>query len=231
MASKDTEERLNALEDFVHRLSAECFGTEIGAPSLGDRVDRMESDVATLSRDAEMESSGTQALREEIVEMRAAATQNNETLEEMRMTIGELRAEVRLLKIATANGFGGRNGRGEESLVGRLPPRQKIPEPKSFGGERDARELQNYFFDMEQYFKAIELEDERQKVTTATMYLTGDAKVWWRTQWVMIEAGRLSVDTWDELKRCINKQYLPHNAGQQARRTFRTMRKTGSVRD
>ena len=101
----------------------------------------MEADVATLSRDVEMEWGGTQVLREEIVELRAAATQNNETLEEMRMTIGELRAELRLLKIATANGFRGRNGRGKEGLVGRLPPKKKIQEPKAFGGDRDAREL------------------------------------------------------------------------------------------
>ncbi|PIN25219.1 hypothetical protein CDL12_02038 [Handroanthus impetiginosus] len=40
----------------------------------------------------------------------------------------------------------------------------------------DAKEVENFIFDMEQYFLATNIVDEARKVSTATMYLTGDAK-------------------------------------------------------
>ncbi|KAL0463275.1 UNVERIFIED_CONTAM: hypothetical protein Slati_0215100 [Sesamum latifolium] len=56
--------------------------------------------------------------------------------------------------------------------------RLQIPESKAYGGPRDAKEVENFLFDMEQYFLAANVEDEARKVSTATMYLTGDAKLW-----------------------------------------------------
>ncbi|KAL0303330.1 UNVERIFIED_CONTAM: hypothetical protein Sradi_6201100 [Sesamum radiatum] len=51
------------------------------------------------------------------------------------------------------------------------------PEPKAYGGARDVKEVENFLVDMEQYFLAANIEDEARKVSTATMYLTGDAKL------------------------------------------------------
>ncbi|KAL0305164.1 UNVERIFIED_CONTAM: hypothetical protein Scaly_2994900 [Sesamum calycinum] len=71
-------------------------------------------------------------------------------------------------------------------------------------GARDAKEVENFLFDMEQYFLAANVEDEARKVSTATMYLTGDAKLWWRTKYAEI---------------------------QPTRRALRKLEHTGSVRD
>ncbi|KAL2230474.1 UNVERIFIED_CONTAM: hypothetical protein Sindi_1641800 [Sesamum indicum] len=60
--------------------------------------------------------------------------------------------------------------------------RLRIPEPMAYSGEHDAKEVENFLFDMEQYFLAADVRDEARKVATATMYLTGDAKLWWRTK-------------------------------------------------
>ncbi|KAL0311789.1 UNVERIFIED_CONTAM: hypothetical protein Sradi_5578200 [Sesamum radiatum] len=49
--------------------------------------------------------------------------------------------------------------------------RLRIPEPKAYGGARDAKEVENFLFDMEQYFLAANMVDEARKVSTATMYL------------------------------------------------------------
>ncbi|KAA0054055.1 senescence-specific cysteine protease sag39 [Cucumis melo var. makuwa] len=57
--------------------------------------------------------------------------------------------------------------------------RVKNPEPKPFCGARDAKALQNYIFDLEQYFRATNTVTEEAKVTLATMYLSEDAKLWW----------------------------------------------------
>ncbi|KAK3006274.1 hypothetical protein RJ639_017474 [Escallonia herrerae] len=64
-----------------------------------------------------------------------------------------------------------------------------VPEPKSYGGARDAMELENFLFDVEQYFRAIKVDSEEIKVSMATMYLVGDAKLWWRKKYAEIEEG------------------------------------------
>ncbi|PON72985.1 hypothetical protein PanWU01x14_061350, partial [Parasponia andersonii] len=46
----------------------------------------------------------------------------------------------------------------------------KVPEPKQFGGSRNAKELENFLWDMEQYFKAAHVASEEQ-VTITSMYL------------------------------------------------------------
>ncbi|KAA0060672.1 uncharacterized protein E5676_scaffold580G00130 [Cucumis melo var. makuwa] len=58
----------------------------------------------------------------------------------------------------------------------------KVPEPKPFCGVKDAKALENYIFDLEQYFKTTNIVTEEAKVTLATMHLSEDAKLWWRVQ-------------------------------------------------
>ncbi|KAK3014253.1 hypothetical protein RJ639_008469 [Escallonia herrerae] len=55
--------------------------------------------------------------------------------------------------------------------------RPRVPEPKSYGGARDTKELENFLFDVEQYFRAIRVDSEATKVSMAAMYLVGDAKL------------------------------------------------------
>ncbi|KAA0066691.1 senescence-specific cysteine protease sag39 [Cucumis melo var. makuwa] len=55
--------------------------------------------------------------------------------------------------------------------------RVKIPEPKPFCGARDAKALENYIFDLKQYFRATNTVIEEAKVTLAMMHLSKDAKL------------------------------------------------------
>ncbi|KAL2251574.1 UNVERIFIED_CONTAM: hypothetical protein Sindi_2279700 [Sesamum indicum] len=70
-----------------------------------------------------------------------------------------------------------------------------IPEPKAYSGARDAKEVENFLFDMEQYFFMADVQDEARKVSSATMHLTGDAKLWWRTKYAEIQAHQVCGDT------------------------------------
>ncbi|KAL0288262.1 UNVERIFIED_CONTAM: hypothetical protein Sangu_2665300 [Sesamum angustifolium] len=63
----------------------------------------------------------------------------------------------------------------------------------AYGGARDVKEVENFLFDMEQYFLIANVEDEARKVSTATMYLTGDAKLWWRTKYAEIQANQAGI--------------------------------------
>ncbi|GAV92762.1 hypothetical protein CFOL_v3_36140, partial [Cephalotus follicularis] len=53
----------------------------------------------------------------------------------------------------------------------------RVPEPKQFSGKRDAKELENFLWDMELYFQATRVPEE-EKVSITSMYLAGDAKLW-----------------------------------------------------
>ena len=50
--------------------------------------------------------------------------------------------------------------------------RVEVLKPQGFRGKRDAKELDNFLWNMEQSFKAITLTDEAAKVRTTTFYLT-----------------------------------------------------------
>ncbi|KAK2982534.1 hypothetical protein RJ640_023750 [Escallonia rubra] len=109
--------------------------------------------------------------------------------------------------------------------------RPRVPEPKSYGGARDAKELENFLFDIEQYFRAIRVDSEATKVSMAAMYLVGDAKLWWRKKYAEIEDGSCVINTWDILKRELRSQFFPENTAFNARKVLLEYKHTGSVRE
>ncbi|KAG6518262.1 hypothetical protein ZIOFF_021666 [Zingiber officinale] len=113
---------------------------------------------------------------------------------------------------------------------GRDHPEIKVPEPKSYGGARSAKELENFLWDMEQYFLATRV-SKTEKVAISSMYLGGDAKLWWRTRMVDdADAGREQIDTWARLKE-LKAQFLPGNVSWIARDGLKRFKQKGSVRD
>lgn len=66
-------------------------------------------------------------------------------------------------------------------------------------------------------------------VSMATMYLTGDAKLWWRTRYEDVQSGRCTIDTWEDLKRELKAQFLPENVEYLARKSLKRLKQTGSV--
>ena len=57
------------------------------------------------------------------------------------------------------------------SSFGDRGKRAKVPEPKRYEGTRDAKDLENFLFDMEQYFRAVRTNSEEDKVAMVAMYL------------------------------------------------------------
>ncbi|KAK3017211.1 hypothetical protein RJ639_007766 [Escallonia herrerae] len=107
--------------------------------------------------------------------------------------------------------------------------RPRVPEPKTYGGARDAKELEIFLFDIEQYFRAIKVDSEATKVSMAAMYLVGDAKLWWRKKYAEIEDGSCVINTWDILKRELKSQFFPENTTFNARKALLECKHTGSV--
>ncbi|XP_059663503.1 uncharacterized protein LOC132309188 [Cornus florida] len=112
-----------------------------------------------------------------------------------------------------------------------LSQKIKVPNPKSFSGTRNAKELKIFLWDMEQYFKAARILDG-EKVTITSMYLSGDAKLWWRT-WTEddVSAGRPRIKVWETLKKELKDQFLPLNTAWIARESLKKLKHIGTVHD
>lgn len=107
----------------------------------------------------------------------------------------------------------------------------KVPEPQPFQGKRNAKHLENFLFDMEQYFEAAKIADA-DKVSITSMYLSDDAKLWWRTRVNdTMSSGRPPVETWEDLKKELKDQFLPGNTAWVAREAIRRLKQTGSIRE
>ncbi|CAH9148831.1 unnamed protein product [Cuscuta epithymum] len=134
-----------------------------------------------------------------------------------------LKTEIMILKKAIATGS--RPGvDGSSSKV-------RVPEPKCFAGARNAKELENFLWDMEEYFKAAKIPEE-EKVVIAPMYLSEDAKLWWRGRSADdVASGRQGIESWEGLKRELKAQFLPHNVSWMARESLKKLKHSGSIRE
>lgn len=109
------------------------------------------------------------------------------------------------------------------------PNKIKIPEPKPFIGVRNAKELENFIWDVEQYFRAAHIPDG-EKVNITSMYMSGDAKLWWRTR--LEDKFRPEIRTWEELRQEMKDQFLPCNSAWVARESLKRLRQgTGTIRE
>ncbi|XP_015084245.1 uncharacterized protein LOC107027655 [Solanum pennellii] len=84
---------------------------------------------------------------------------------------------------------------------------------------------------MEQYFTGSRVL-ETDKLNITTMYLLGDAKLWWRTQNADdMSANRPKIDTWTKLKKEMHDQFLLAMLHGFAKDKLKGLRRTGSVQD
>ena len=107
----------------------------------------------------------------------------------------------------------------------------KVPEPKPFNGARSVKDLENFLWDMEQYFKVASVLDQ-EMITITSMYLSGDAKLWWRTHVEDdADAGRGKDDSWEALKKELKDKFLPTNTAWVVRDSLKKLKQTGTMRE
>ncbi|KAL2531397.1 Uncharacterized protein Adt_04748 [Abeliophyllum distichum] len=201
---KSTKQRLDVLDGQSTRL---CVVVE----ALEEKVETAEVDIRELN--IQLDESRM---------MCAAMTDVVALLPYLREEMEAKRLQLPMLQRVVGNG---------QAPAQEYAPRLKILEPRTYGWARDVKEVENFLFDMEQYFLTANIEDGASRVTKATMYLDGEAKLWWRTKYVDIQANRVQIDTWDLLKEAIRTQFFPENVEYQAQRALRELKHTGSIWD
>ncbi|KAK3036749.1 hypothetical protein RJ639_029714 [Escallonia herrerae] len=217
----NTKERINALEAQIQDM----IKSDSDAPGIlkqfSLRLDALEVNLEATDNARYVENMEWEGRFQELqdrVEHHARHVEGKDWESKFQ----ELQDQVELLSRAVVNTPAG----GAEHAS-----RPRVPEPKSYGGARDAKEVENFLFDIEQCFRAIRVDSEATKVSMATMYLVGDAKLWWQKKYAEIEDGSCVINTWDILKRELKSQFFPENTAFNARKALLECKHTGSVRE
>lgn len=159
-------------------------------------------------------------LDDEVETLRA----KNSALEELVVTMGEKLDQLGA-KLAACEGAA-----GGVPIATPKPPKVDVPKPSQFKGSRVAKDVDNFLWSLEQYFQAKCVDTDRMKVSTASMYLTDFALVWWRGRSIGAGRGVDAIDTWETFQSELRKQFYPHNAEDEARGKLRRLQQQGDIR-
>ena len=70
-----------------------------------------------------------------------------------------------------------------------------------------------------------------EQVTITTMYLSGEAKLWWWTKSSDDVVGRPKIEMWEILKKELKDQFLPTNTAWMDGEYLKKLKQTGSIRN
>ncbi|GKF47444.1 hypothetical protein Tco_0137246, partial [Tanacetum coccineum] len=93
-----------------------------------------------------------------------------EEVSTLRQTIEGLQADVALYKRSLASG-GGNPNHG---------PKIEVPKPSPFLRKREARAVDDFLWEMEQYLEGVNVVDDASKIKMVTRYLKDTGALWWR---------------------------------------------------
>ncbi|GKC50074.1 putative retrotransposon gag domain, aspartic peptidase domain protein [Tanacetum coccineum] len=134
--------------------------------------------------------------------------------------IEDLQADMPLYKRSLASGGGNPNHGLKIDVL----------KPSSLVGKREARTVDDFLWEMEQYLEGVNVVDDASKIKMATRYLKDTAALWWRRRYGDIERGTATIDTWAEFVADFKKQFYPENAKNKAKSQLRKLKQSGRYR-
>ncbi|XP_043809670.1 uncharacterized protein LOC122722623 [Manihot esculenta] len=209
---EEVDTRIEELGNGIEEFRKEMQG------ALDSAVDKLASEMGSL-RHAHSEENA--AIKEENHFLRAE-------MDRMMGRMKELEEQLALLRSVVVQG----GMAATPSTSGGAPmARVEVPKPQAFRGTRNAKEIDNFLWSLEQYFKALGIVEDARKIDHAPLYLADTAMVWWRRREADIEKGTCTLETWDDFKRELKRQFYPVNAAHEARARLRRLTQRGTIRD
>ena len=136
--------------------------------------------------------------------------------------LGEVMRRLGACEVAAAQG----------ARQGQPAGRTEAPKPRTFNGARNAREIDNWLYQVERYFDAAFLLDEASKLRTIPLYLGDVPTLWWRRVTEDIARGRrAAIITWQGFKDELKRQFYPESATDEARAKLRHLKQGGTIRE
>ncbi|GJW42050.1 hypothetical protein Tco_0070849 [Tanacetum coccineum] len=136
--------------------------------SLDKRVAGVETSIAELKNQVE----GLDGLDSDFTSMR-----EDFQVSTLHQVIEDLQADMPLYKRSLASGGGNPNHGLKIDVL----------KPSSLVGKREARTVDDFLWEMEQYLEGVNVVDDASKIKMATRYLKDTAALWWRRRYGDIE--------------------------------------------
>ena len=221
-------------KDVVTSLDTRLTGVETSVTELKDQVEGLEglnSEFTNMKEDfREVLNALSGDMKREIHdlkemlmgEVKKLREEFGEEISNIRKTVEDLQADVVLCKRSMANGG------GEAS---HHAPKIDVPKPSPFVGKREARAVDDFLWEMEQYLEGVKITDDDSKIKMATRYLKDTAALWWRRRYGDIERGTCTINTWADFVVELKKQFYPENAKNEAKSRLRKLKQSGTIRD
>ncbi|KAE8689004.1 Detected protein of unknown function [Hibiscus syriacus] len=176
-------EKLEALEHIQEDVQAALNGFDSKSSQQEDAV---ESQIL--------------ALRQEVEELKDRGSGTE--IEDLKKEIEQLKTEVALCKATVAGNMMTSTPKG----------RAEVPKPEKFKGTRSAKDVENFMWDMEQYFRAMGIENDTEKCAE-------------------IKRDGTTIGTWAEFQIEFKEQFYPHHAENEARSKLRRLRHDSSLKE
>lgn len=184
------EGRLTGVETSVHEMGEKL-------DEISNRLEGLEAEDAAI-HDAVRVSTKTlegdfkkelRIAREQFMEEIARLRVNmEEQLKTLHKQVEEMKEDYAICKKAALGG----------TVMTRNVPKIDAPKPKPFVGNRNAREIENFIWSVEQYMKVTGTVEEESKIENATLYLEEAAALWWRRKHEDIKRGMCTIETWED---------------------------------
>ncbi|XP_048231260.1 uncharacterized protein LOC125370291 [Ricinus communis] len=218
--------RRDKSRDVIGEMEERLVKVETTMSDWGDKIEDMDLRIEKL------ESKGDDGeLREEMQGALNVLADNlsrdNEALKKLLVQclekVDKLEVELNLCKTSLA-----KSGGAQAATVHKVD----APKPKAYGGARNAREIDNFLWNLEGYFEAVGIVDDTTKVKSVSLYLCDIATVWWRRRCEDVKKGLCTINTWEDFIRELKKQFYPDNAEKEARSKLRRLQhRDGHIRE
>ncbi|GKE64790.1 putative retrotransposon gag domain, aspartic peptidase domain protein, partial [Tanacetum coccineum] len=106
-----------------------------------------------------------------------------------------------------------------------------VPKPSPFMGKQEARAVDDFLWEIEQYLKGVNVVDDASKIKMATRYLKDTAVLWWGRRYGVIERGTATIDTWAEFIADFKKQFYLENAKNEAKSRICKLKQSGTIQE
>nr|GEY53000.1 uncharacterized protein [Tanacetum cinerariifolium] len=213
-------------KDVVASLDKRVVGVETSMAELKNQIKGLEglgSDFESMREDFRVALNTLSGdLKREIHDLRDLFMEEfGEEVSTLHQTIEDLQADVALYKRSLASG-------GDNANHG---PKLDVPKPSPFVGKREARAVDDFLWEMEQYLEGVNVVDDASKIKMATRYLKDTAALWWRRRHGNIERGTATIDTWAGFVADFKKQFYPKNAKNEAKSRIRKLKQSGTIQE
>nr|GEU37490.1 hypothetical protein [Tanacetum cinerariifolium] len=219
--------------DVVASLDQRVAGVETSMAELKNQVEGLEgldSNFTSMRKDFRVALNTLRGdlkreihdLRDSFMgEIRKIREEFEDEVSTLHQVIEALQVDMALCKRSVASS-GGNTNHG---------PKIDVPKPSPFVGKREARAVDDFLWEMEQYLEGVNVVDDASKITMATQNMKDTTALWWRPRYGDIEQGTATINTWAKFMADFKKQFYPKNAKNEANSRLRKLKQSGTIRE